>query len=90
LSLSVSPNPATSQVTLSYTLTAQSQTTIEIRDALQRVVAQPLTAHVQEVGTYAIVVPLAQLTSGIYTVQVTTLSSEGQVLRAVKQLILTR
>jgi hypothetical protein len=83
-----SPNPASSALTISYTLEEAAQINIEVFDALQRRVLQPLSNHAQETGRYAMVIPVETLTNGTYSVRLTTRTANGTMRSTAQQLII--
>jgi antitoxin (DNA-binding transcriptional repressor) of toxin-antitoxin stability system len=83
-----SPNPASSSLTISYTLEEAAQMNIEVFDALQRRMLQPLTNHTQEAGRYSMVIPVETLTNGTYSIRLTTRTANGTMRSAAQQLII--
>ena len=76
------------KTTINYSLDEEATASIEILDALQRTVMKPLNQHKQDAGAYTIVVPISQLITGTYSVRLTTVSSNGNIRRAVQQIII--
>jgi hypothetical protein len=85
-----SPNPANDQTSLSYTLNADATVSIEIVDALQRVVMQPLRMEDREAGAYMLTVPTHSLATGAYTVRLTLHPRSGVPVRHVSSLLIHR
>lgn len=90
LALHCAPNPATSEVTVSYQLPQQATVSIEILDALQRVVFRPLEQFPQNANTYDVTVPISTLPPGFYTVRLTTVGAAGEVMQEHRQLLIAR
>jgi Secretion system C-terminal sorting domain len=83
-----SPNPASDQITISYSLEQDATLSVEIVDALQRVVLRPVGDETREAGSYMLSVPTRTLPSGAYTVRLTTKNTEGIPTRQIQSLIL--
>jgi hypothetical protein len=85
-----SPNPASEQTTLSYSLGQEATISIEILDALQRTVLQPIQAESREAGAYLLAIPLHTLPSGVYSIRFSSHHGSQAPLRRVQPLIIQR
>lgn len=90
LHLTCSPNPAQNQTSVSYNLEEDGVVTLEVLDALQRVVFKPFDRERQTAGTFALLLPLAHLPTGSYSMRLTCQNTSGQTLRSMTPIILTR
>ena len=90
LHLTCLPNPAQNQTSVSYSLEEDGFITLEIVDALQRVVFKPFDRERQTAGTFALLIPLAHLPTGSYSIRLTCQNASGQVIRSTTPIILTR
>jgi hypothetical protein len=64
--------------------------TLEILDALQRVVFKPLDHERQSAGSFAFLLPLAHLPAGTYTVRLMFQTASGQMHRSAAPIIIIR
>ena len=80
LSTKIYPNPASQQVTISYTLSKEEELEINLTDMTGRVVAHLYTGS-QHTGVYDITTDLSLLSGGIYFVQFR--SPEGTLVRKI-------
>ena len=71
-SVGVSPNPATDEVLVRYTLERPSLVSVRVTDALGALVAPVTVNETQEQGAYEFRVTTQNLASGVYFVQVVT------------------
>ncbi len=90
LALQCAPNPAQTTVAVSYILPNAAKVTIEITDALQRVVMRPLEQFQQTANSYDAAVSVENLAPGAYTVRLTAVTETGTVFREHTQLIIAR
>lgn len=65
------PNPAETHVGLRLSLSANAQVTVEVIDALQRLVMLPIANQEYLRGDHEIIIPVGSLPSGAYSVRVT-------------------
>jgi hypothetical protein len=84
------PNPANAQVGLRFRLPDEAIVTVEIVDALQRVVLAPAKASVMQQGEHEIVIPVGSLASGVYSVRIKANLAAGSTLAEQRPLIIVR
>jgi hypothetical protein len=68
--LSVFPNPAASTATVQFTLTSPQAVTVEMRNELGQLMPMPPVSGPRSAGLQEVIMPLANLASGLYLVQV--------------------
>ncbi len=90
LHLICSPNPATEQTSISYSLEEDATVTMEILDALQRVVLRPIIQENRQAGAYLLSVPVTTLPSGMYSVRMSVQPIAGMPIRQVLPLLINR
>ena len=88
--LLTAPNPAEAQVGLRFRLPGAATVTVEIVDALQRVVLQPLIAEERTEGEHELAIPVGTLPSGVYSVRVRARVTNGRTLVQQRPLIIAR
>jgi hypothetical protein len=88
--LLTAPNPAEAQVGLRFRLPDDATVTVEVVDALQRVVLNPLAAEARLGGEHEIVIPVGSLPSGAYSVRVRATLTNGRTLVQQRALIIAR
>ena len=66
----ISPNPASSQSMLSYTLNTPARVEVRLYDALGQLVRVVETGMQKEIGTYTLSIQTEQLQSGMYEAKV--------------------
>ncbi len=69
--VSVFPNPATSETNLTFNLTAATNVSVEVYDAVGRVVFS-VPAQQMNTGAHSINIPVANMANGVYNVVMTT------------------
>jgi hypothetical protein len=84
------PNPADAQVAVRFWLLEDATVTVEVVDALKRVVLLPINAEERRGGGHEIMIPLATLPSGVYSVRVRATLKNGKILMQQRQLIIAR
>ena len=88
--LLTAPNPAETQVGLRFRLPDDATVTVEVVDALQRVVLNPLAAEVRLGGDHELVIPVGSLPSGAYSVRLRAALANGRTLVQQRALIIAR
>lgn len=75
---------------IQFTLPQESTVTVEILDALQRVVATPLLQQQMSPGTHSMSHYCRAYTNGTYTVRVRALEADGRIITTSRQIVLLR
>lgn len=84
------PNPATTDVSCSITLPENGSCTLEILDALQRVLRQPLKEAVLEKGINTLTLSVADLPNGAYTARLRCILPDGEIRFTSAQLFIVK
>jgi hypothetical protein len=90
INLLTAPNPAATQVGLRFTLPADGLVTVEVVNALQQIVLQPLTNDQRQAGEHELTVNVGSLASGTYSVRVSATLPNGVTLVERRTLIVIR
>jgi hypothetical protein len=84
------PNPAETHVGLRFGLPADAHISVEIIDALQRMVLKPLNNELRLKGDHEIAIGVGHLPSGAYSIRVNATLTNGKTLIQNRQLLIVR
>jgi hypothetical protein len=90
VNLLTAPNPATTSIGISFTLPQDATVNIEVIDALQRKILSPLADQLLSQGGQTIIVPVASLPSGAYSVRIIAHLVNGATLMERRTLVIVR